>query len=68
MKNWVDEIKWADWCKYWIHEICPMTQTKCLWSDLGGYPINHECQFYTREHKNLTNGVKYDIIIEEGRK
>ena len=56
MEEWINQIKWADWCKYWVHEICPMTQTKCSWSDLGGYPINQECQFYTREHKNLTNG------------
>ena len=49
------KIKWADYCVYWKNMYCVLHKTKCLWSDLGGYPINQECQFYKEKYKNLTN-------------
>ena len=51
----MDYIRWADWCIYWKDQNCLKTCAKCLWSDLGGYPINQECQFYKDKHTNLTN-------------
>ena len=45
------EIKWADYCCYWYKQFCLLKFEKCFWSDLGGYPINEECQFYKEAQK-----------------
>jgi hypothetical protein len=61
-EKYIDNIPWADYCIHWSNSICTIKKCPCPWSDIGGYPINTECQFYKNKYKNLTNGQKYDII------